>query len=80
MTQHTPRQRAPKSPPLKNKDEIRTRRSEALIDKALEDTFPASDPPAMGGVTRIDPSKPAAGGDKPHGRARDKHRRGGAKH
>ncbi|AIO68782.1 hypothetical protein [Burkholderia oklahomensis] len=82
MTQHTPRQhapRAPNSPPLKDKDEIRTHRSEALIDQALADTFPASDPPATGGVTRVDPSKPA-GGDKPHERKRDKHRRGGAKH
>ncbi len=32
-----------------------TRRDEKQIDKALEDTFPASDPPATGGVTRIDP-------------------------
>ncbi|MEK6349440.1 MAG: hypothetical protein V4764_18290 [Burkholderia sp.] len=31
------------------------RRDEKQIDKALEDTFPASDPPATGGVTRIDP-------------------------
>lgn len=32
------------------------RRDEKQIDKALEDTFPASDPPATGGVTRIDPA------------------------
>ncbi|WP_042624454.1 hypothetical protein [Burkholderia plantarii] len=28
---------------------------EKRIDETLEDTFPASDPPATGGVTRIDP-------------------------
>ncbi|WP_232243553.1 hypothetical protein [Paraburkholderia sp. SOS3] len=31
-------------------------RSEKNIDKAVEDSFPASDPPATGGTTRIDPS------------------------
>jgi hypothetical protein len=31
-------------------------RSEKEIDKAVEDTFPASDPPATGGTTRIDPT------------------------
>ena len=30
--------------------------SERQIDKALEDTFPASDPPATEGATRIEPS------------------------
>ncbi|CAB3755446.1 hypothetical protein [Paraburkholderia solisilvae] len=30
-------------------------RSEKNIDKAGEDSFPASDPPATGGTTRIDP-------------------------
>ncbi|AGK50451.1 MULTISPECIES: hypothetical protein [Burkholderia] len=82
MTQHSQRQHArhaPNSPPMKDKDEIRTHRSEDLIDKALEDTFPASDPPATDGVTRVDSSKPARGG-KPHRPARDAHRRGGAKH
>jgi hypothetical protein len=29
-------------------------KSENDIDKAIEDTFPASDPPAMGGTTRIE--------------------------
>lgn len=32
-------------------------RDEELVDKAVEDTFPASDPPATGGVTRIEPEK-----------------------
>lgn len=45
------------TPPLKEHDEARTRQSERHIDEALEDTFPASDPPSTGGVTRIDPSK-----------------------
>ncbi|SAK64020.1 hypothetical protein AWB80_02958 [Caballeronia pedi] len=30
-------------------------RDEDDLDKAVEDTFPASDPPATGGVTRIEP-------------------------
>ncbi|MGS1019556.1 hypothetical protein [Burkholderia glumae] len=30
-------------------------RPEKRIDDTLKDTFPASDPPATGGVTRIDP-------------------------
>ncbi|MEZ2350959.1 hypothetical protein [Caballeronia sp. RCC_10] len=29
-------------------------RHEEIVDKAVEDTFPASDPPATGGVTRIE--------------------------
>lgn len=29
-------------------------KSEDGVDKAVEDTFPASDPPATGGTTRID--------------------------
>ncbi|MFM0051677.1 hypothetical protein [Caballeronia grimmiae] len=29
-------------------------RDEEIVDKAVEDTFPASDPPATGGVTRIE--------------------------
>jgi hypothetical protein len=28
---------------------------EERIDRGVEDTFPASDPPAVGGATRIDP-------------------------
>ncbi|MGZ2749495.1 hypothetical protein [Burkholderia stagnalis] len=47
-------------PPLKQHDVARTHHSERHIDASLEDTFPASDPPATGGVTRIDPPKPAA--------------------
>ncbi|MCA8274692.1 hypothetical protein LGN17_19590 [Burkholderia sp. AU30280] len=43
------------SPPLKHRDRAHTRHSERHIDKQLEDTFPASDPPAIGGVTRIEP-------------------------
>jgi hypothetical protein len=37
-------------------------KSEKNVDKAVEDTFPASDPPSIGGVTKIkpepDPTKP----------------------
>ena len=32
-------------------------RDEEDLDKAVEDTFPASDPPATGGVTRIETDK-----------------------
>ncbi|SKC69460.1 hypothetical protein BZM27_34840 [Paraburkholderia steynii] len=31
-----------------------TEKSEDDIDKAVDDTFPASDPPATGGTTRIE--------------------------
>ncbi|GAB2916897.1 hypothetical protein GCM10027093_64310 [Paraburkholderia jirisanensis] len=40
-------------------------RSEKQIDKSVEDTFPASDPPATGGTTRIDPASPSPRGDGP---------------
>ena len=37
-------------------------KSEKNVDKAVEDTFPASDPPSIGGVSKIkpepDPTKP----------------------
>jgi hypothetical protein len=32
-------------------------RAEHHVDKAVEDTFPASDPPSTGGVTRLEPDK-----------------------
>ncbi|MGN7980477.1 hypothetical protein [Burkholderia sp. 22313] len=34
-------------------------KTEERIDEGLEETFPASDPPAVGGATRIDPDKPS---------------------
>jgi len=36
-------------------------KSEEMIDEGLEESFPASDPPATGGITRIedDRDKPA---------------------
>ncbi|EAY72037.1 hypothetical protein BDAG_04895 [Burkholderia dolosa AU0158] len=46
------------TPPLKDQDSARTRRSERHIDKQIEDTFPASDAPSTGGVTRIEPDTP----------------------
>lgn len=46
------------SPPRKHEDRTRTGHSERHIDQQLEDTFPASDPPATGGVTRIEPDRP----------------------
>ena len=32
-------------------------KSENQIDKQVEDSFPASDPPSTGGTTRIEPEK-----------------------
>ena len=32
-----------------------SKHEEDLIDKSVEDTFPASDPPAVGGTTKIGP-------------------------
>ena len=54
----------------------RTRHSERHIDKQLEDTFPASDPPATGGVTRIEPDTPPGTHDE--GPWQDKRERGDA--
>ncbi|KIP14412.1 hypothetical protein KY49_984 [Burkholderia sp. MSHR3999] len=51
-TRHSP-------PPRKHHGDTHARHSERHIDDALDNTFPASDPPAIGGVTRIDPSKPS---------------------
>ncbi|MBB5408461.1 MULTISPECIES: hypothetical protein [unclassified Paraburkholderia] len=46
-------------------------KSEKQIDKQVEDSFPASDPPSTGGTTRIEPeqdkAKAKAGHDKPAG-------------
>ncbi|MGT0194186.1 hypothetical protein ACVHYJ_19395 [Burkholderia pyrrocinia] len=57
---HTPerKQRPSPSQPLKPEDRTHTRHSERHIDKQFEDTFPASDPPATGGITRIEPDTP----------------------
>lgn len=37
---------------------------EERIDHGVDETFPASDPPAVGGATRIDPDRPNP--DRPH--------------
>ncbi|WP_321863794.1 hypothetical protein [Burkholderia cenocepacia] len=69
-----PHERQPASqPPLKDQDRTHTRHSERHIDKQLEDTFPASDPPATGGVTRIEPDTPP--GTHDDGPWEDKHKR-----
>jgi len=39
-------------------------RPEDAVDKAVEDTFPASDPPATGGTTRIETDEEADSPDK----------------
>ncbi|WP_396330620.1 hypothetical protein [Burkholderia anthina] len=39
-------------------------KTEERIDEGLEETFPASDPPAVGGATRIDPAKPSGKRDR----------------
>jgi len=58
---HDIHQRPTQSPPLKNREQMPKQKSEKHVDKTLEDTFPASDPPAVGGITRIEPSKPSNG-------------------
>jgi hypothetical protein len=47
---------------------------EARIDHGVDETFPASDPPAVGGATRIDPNrspKPGEGGSSEDGGGSD---------
>lgn len=39
-------------------------KTEERIDEGLEEAFPASDPPAVGGATRIDPAKPSGGRER----------------
>ncbi|PRX30839.1 hypothetical protein B0G75_106280 [Paraburkholderia sp. BL18I3N2] len=39
-------------------------KSEKQIDKQVEDSFPASDPPSTGGITKIVPDNEAASKDK----------------
>ncbi|MBF5011685.1 hypothetical protein [Burkholderia pseudomultivorans] len=46
--------RQPASPRSPSND-----KTEERIDEGLEETFPASDPPAVGGGTRIDPARPS---------------------
>jgi hypothetical protein len=41
------------STPLKEQNPT-SEKSEDLVDRSVEDTFPASDPPATGGTTRIE--------------------------
>lgn len=40
---------------------------EHIIDKSVEDTFPASDPPATGGTTRIETDDADSTGQKKDG-------------
>ncbi|RKP45965.1 hypothetical protein [Trinickia fusca] len=47
-----------------------SKHEEDLIDESVEDTFPASDPPAVGGTTRIEPQKDHA---KEHHKKNHKH-------
>lgn len=42
---------------MPTKEHISRDRKEEAIDKSIEDTFPASDPPAAGGVTKIVPDE-----------------------
>jgi hypothetical protein len=46
---------------------------EHAVDKAIEDTFPASDAPATGGTTRIESDKDARDKDKPERKKNEKH-------
>ncbi|MCI0152057.1 hypothetical protein KNO81_40205 [Paraburkholderia sediminicola] len=58
-TPHDTRQDAGKNRPS---DEHRphAERTEEQIDEAVENTFPASDPPSTGGSTRIVPAQPVS--------------------
>jgi hypothetical protein len=55
-THGSPREPTTKEPTMSNTKEQNphSERDEEIVDKAVEDTFPASDPPATGGVTRIE--------------------------
>jgi hypothetical protein len=45
----------PQEPMMNTKEQHpHSERDDEDVDKAVEDTFPASDPPATGGVTRIE--------------------------
>ncbi|MEM5382745.1 hypothetical protein VSR68_03955 [Paraburkholderia phymatum] len=46
---------------------------EHAVDKAIEDTFPASDAPATGGTTRIESDNEAPKKDKPERSKDQKH-------
>ncbi|PMS35850.1 hypothetical protein B0G57_10887 [Trinickia symbiotica] len=46
-------------------DEHDEQREEERIDRGVEDTFPASDPTAVGGATRIESGREANGEGKP---------------
>jgi hypothetical protein len=41
-----------------------SKHEEDLIDKSVEDTFPASDPPAVGGTTKIGSKDDEEGNDR----------------
>ncbi|MDB0568975.1 hypothetical protein AB6Q13_23405 [Ralstonia solanacearum] len=44
----------------KQEQHSHTGKREDLIEQAVEGTFPASDPPAIGGITRIEDKAPKA--------------------
>ena len=46
-------------------------RKEHHVDEAVEDSFPASDPPSTGGITRLEPDKKKEQGKEEA--KRDKH-------
>ncbi len=65
------------SKPDKKKDP-----EEERIDHGVDETFPASDPPAVGGATRIDPKhspEPGEGGSSENGGGSDDTPSGGSK-
>lgn len=40
---------------LRREENLNSEKSKGRLDESLEETFPASDPPATGGITRIEP-------------------------
>ncbi|MET3820840.1 hypothetical protein ACVK00_004601 [Burkholderia sp. PvR073] len=64
MTAHAPGRRDAVSPAAGRVLRAASRKpsddkTEERIDEGLDESFPASDPPAVGGATRIDPAKPS---------------------
>jgi hypothetical protein len=49
---------------MSTKEQISRDKKEEAIDKSVEDTFPASDPPATGGVTKIVPDEQPSHGSQ----------------
>lgn len=63
-TPHQPGKSAEHQPAKPTEKHPHANKSEKRVDQAVESTFPASDPPAIGGVTKL--KSPEATSDKGH--------------